>query len=256
MNALDAGKRVAKYALTAISHWGLPRVEPVIIKMMQHDTSTFTQGLAYYNGHLYESAGGKGTSTLRCLDPTSGQIRSVVPIAGDFAEGIAIYDNRLYQLSWKSEKARVFRLPDLELVEELRYDGEGWGLASGPAAMVMSNGTGALRFVDGAFRTARQMRVTLNRLPTRRLNDLEWVGDAIYANVLFRSEIWEISAHSGRVIRTIDCCSLAARAARRDVEHTLNGIAYNPDRGTFFVTGKCWPYLFEVQVPTNGASIG
>ena len=143
----------------------------------------------------------------------------------------------------------------MEPVGELNYQGEGWGLCSGPSVLVMSNGTGTLRFLDLNFHVLRRMRVTVNRFPTRRLNDLEWVGDCIYANVLFRSEILEISSKHGCVTRIIDCSRLAAMAAPNDVEHTLNGIAYNPDQGTFFVTGKCWNLMFEVDLWPNRHSV-
>jgi glutaminyl-peptide cyclotransferase len=178
----------------------------------------------------------------------------MVVVPNDFVEGIALYNDRIYQLSWKSQIARVFSARTLELLDQLRYAGEGWGLASGRAEMVMSNGSGTLRFLDEAFRTTRQLRVTLNRLPARNLNDLEWVGQSIYANVLWSSEILEISALHGRVQRIIDCSALQSEAAPRDIEHTLNGLAYDPDRGTYYVTGKCWRYMFEVRFPIDEAS--
>ena len=252
MSVIKPIKRAVKLTVRTISRWGVPRVQPLTVRTLSHDRASFTQGLAYVNGTLYESSGDHHQSMLRSVDPTNGRVCDVVSIPNDFAEGIAIFEDRLYQLSWKSERARVFRLPDLELIDELRYDGEGWGLASGPAGMVMSNGTGTLRFVDGDLRTTQQLRVTLNRLPTRRLNDLEWVAGSIYANVLMQSDILEISARNGQVSRILDCASLQAQAAPCDVEHTLNGIAYNPDRDTFFVTGKCWPYMFEVCFPRDG----
>jgi glutamine cyclotransferase len=251
MSAIVTMKRAVKSTIRAISRWRIPRAEPIIVRTLPHDRTSFTQGLAHANGTLYESSGDHQRSKLCSIDLGMGHVQKTVSIPNDFAEGIAIYDNRLYQLSWKSERALVFRLPDLELIDELRYDGEGWGLANGPAGMVMSNGTGTLRFVDSAFRTTGELRVTLNRLPTRRLNDLEWVGDAIYANVLWSNEILEISARHGRVKRIIDCSALVAKAATDEVEHTLNGIAYNSDRRTFFVTGKCWPLTFEVQFPSS-----
>ena len=253
MSAIVPLKRAVKSTLAAISHWRVPRVEPVIVRTIPHDRSAFTQGLAYAHGLLYESCGSRRDSCIRCLNSFDGEVRKTVSIANDFGEGIAIHGELLYHLSWKSEKARVFRLPDLELVDELRYQGEGWGLCSGHDGIAMSNGTGTLKFFDLRFHLTRKMRVTLNRLPTRRLNDLEWVRDSIYANVLFSNEILEISAAHGYVTRIIDCSALTAAAGPSDVEHVLNGIAYNPDRNTFFVTGKCWGIMFEVGVPSNRA---
>jgi glutamine cyclotransferase len=136
----------------------------------------------------------------------------------------------------------------------LSYHGQGWGLCSGPRALVRSNGSGTLQFLDHEFGFLRRLRVTVNLFPTRRLNDLEWVGESIYANVLLRSEILEICANHGCVTRVIDCSRLAALAAPTDAEHTLNGIAYSPERGTFFVTGKCWKIMFELDFLGNGTA--
>jgi glutaminyl-peptide cyclotransferase len=247
-------KQAIKSTLAAVTHWRVPRVKPRIVRTLQHDPEAFTQGLAYLNGNLYEASGKRPHSSLRCLDASSGQIDRTIIIPNDFAEGIAIQGNLLYQLSWKSERARVYSVPNLEVVGERRYRGEGWGLCSGPMGLAMSNGTGVLQFLDADFCATRRLRVTLNHFPTRRLNDLEWVGDFIYANVLFSNEILEVSVALGSVTRIIDCAELAAAAAPSDVEHVLNGIAYNPDRGTFFATGKCWGLLFEIDFVDSKAA--
>ena len=249
MNAIAPLKQAVKSTISAVSRWGVPCIEPMIVRTLPHDRMAFTQGLAYLNGVLYESSGDRRRSFLRCMNASDGQIMKTVAIPDDFAEGIAIHQNQLYQLTWKSEKARVFRLPDLELVDELPYRGQGWGLASDHAGMVMSDGTGRLTFRDAAFRPYRTLRVTQNHVPTRRLNDLECVESSIYANVLFRSEVLEISAISGRVTRIIDCSALKEAVNPTNVEHVLNGICHNSDSDTFFITGKRWNLMFEVRIP-------
>jgi glutamine cyclotransferase len=245
-------KRAVKSTVTAFASWGVPRVEPEIVRTFPHDRWAFTQGLAYVGDSLYESCGDQRHSTLRRIDPSNGSVKQSVSILNDFAEGIAVRGNRLYQLSWKSGKARVFCLPELTLVDELQYAGEGWGLCSGTNHLAMSNGTGRLRFLDEAFRVQRELKVTLNRLPIKRINDLEWVERSIYANVLFRSEILEIRVEDGCVTRIIDCSSLRKAVHPQDPDHTLNGIAYNRNNNTFFVTGKCWPVMFEVDFDLGG----
>jgi glutamine cyclotransferase len=247
-------KLAAKLTVSAITRWGVPRVKPEIVRTMPHDHQAFTQGLAYIDGQLYESFRQKPNSRLRRLDLRDGRTVSEVLIPNDFAEGIAVLDGLIYQLTWKSEKARVFRLPDLTLVRELRYQGEGWGLCAGPdSLLIKSDGTGTLQFVDRQMQVVRKLRVTVNRFPTRRLNDLECVNGTIFANVLFSTDILEISVEKGCVTRIIDCSALATAAAPDDTEHVLNGIAYNPDQGTFFATGKCWPLLFELRIPNPPA---
>jgi glutamine cyclotransferase len=251
MSAIAPLKQAAKSTLSVITRWRIPRVEPTIVRTIPHDPEAFTQGLAYVDGQLYESFCRLPHSYLRCINPRDGAVIKDVTIPNDFAEGIAVQNGRIYQLTWKSEKARIFSLPELKLVGELRYQGEGWGLCAGQSELIMSNGTGTLLFLDAEFRLVRKLRVTVNRFPTRRLNDLECVGDLIYANVLFSNSLLEISANLGCVTRIIDCSALAATAAPGDVEYVLNGIAYNPDQGTFFATGKCWRQMFELKIPIS-----
>jgi len=253
MSAILPFSRAVKSTLNKISHWRVPTVEPKVVRTLPHDRTAFTQGLAYHNGLLYESCGSPSVSSLSCRNVADCSLQEHISIPNEFAEGIAIYDGLLYQLTWKSQAVRVFRLSDLQYVNEFRYQGEGWGLCRGKDGLVMSNGTGILAFRDMRFRIHHTLRVSLNRLPIRRLNDLEMVGDWIYANVFFSSEILEISATSGRVARIIDCSALKAAVNPTDAEHVLNGICYNPDEDTFFVTGKCWSQIFEVQIPSRGS---
>lgn len=230
---------------------GVPHTAPRILRTLPHDREAFTQGLAYCAGLLYESTGTLSRSSLRCIDPADGNVRRIVPVVDDFAEGIAVLGTQLYQLSWKSEKARVYRLPELRLAAEIPYQGEGWGLASNGRALVMSNGTSRLRFLDAGLRTTRECKVLLNRIPVKKINDLEWVNGSIYANVWHSSSILELSAAKGTVTRIIDCSSLVAMAAPAHEEAVLNGIAYNAESDTFFLAGKNWDLMFEVAIPAR-----
>jgi glutamine cyclotransferase len=204
----------------------------------------------YRDGLLYESTGSTTSSTLRCLDPSGGSVLKSVTIDDDYAEGIAAVENRIFQLSWKSGIARVFRFPELVQVDAVRYEGEGWGLAAWRHGLIMSNGTCRLQFRDSHFRTTAQLAVHSHRLPLRLINDLEYVDGFIYANVLYSSHIWIIGAETGNVAGIIDCSGLVEAAAPTGDGCVLNGIAYNHDRGTFFLTGKNWACLFEVILPS------
>jgi glutamine cyclotransferase len=237
----------------AISHWRIPTVEPIVVRTFPHDPEKFTQGLAYEAGFLYESSGSHANSSLVCRRVADWSVQSQVSILDDFAEGIAIYQDRLYQINWKSQTAHIYTLRDLKLVGKCHYRGEGWGLCRCDDGMLMSNGTGTFTFRNADFQEVRTLRVTQNRLPTRKLNDLEFAHGSIYANVLFRSELLEISPTDGRVERLIDCKALKAAANPSDVEYAFNGICYRPDADTFFVTGKCWPVMFEIRIPRRGA---
>ena len=225
----------------------VPVVVPRIVRTLEHDQGAFTQGLAYRDGIIYESTG-HNNSSLRALNAADGKLLKVVPVEGDFAEGIAVWGNRLYQLSWKSGQARVYVLPELEKLGEVHYDGEGWGLTAGPAGLIMSDGTSRLRVRDNHFAVLQEIVVRSNLLPVRKINDLEWCDGLIYANIFKTAELFEISYPQGKLLRIVDCRELTAAAAEHS-ESVLNGVAYCRESGTFFVTGKNWNQIFELEIP-------
>jgi glutaminyl-peptide cyclotransferase len=159
-----------------------------------------------------------------------------------------VVGDRMVQLSWKSGRAHVYRFPELVKVGEIAYEGEGWGLTAGPTGLIMSNGSSMLYFRNEGFEVTRTLRVRSNGIPVRNINDIECVNRSVFANILNSSDIFEISLHGGNVVRIIDCSSLVAEAAPLGEYAVLNGIAYNSDNGTFFLTGKNWPLLFEVVI--------
>ncbi len=144
-------RRFAKSLLDQAVRWRVPVITPRIVRSLPHDDRAFTQGLTFYDGCLYESTGLIGHSTLRRIDPLDGSLMKLVQISDDFAEGIAVFGGSLYQLSWHSGKARVFRFPELVMIGEVRYQGEGWGLTSSPEGLIMSDGTSHLRSAPTIF---------------------------------------------------------------------------------------------------------
>jgi glutamine cyclotransferase len=244
-------KWAAKRLVNAYVRWGVPRTEPKVLRTIPHEETAFTQGLAYRKGALYESTLGDEISYLRRVDPLSGLVQLVVSVKQDYAEGIAFMGDCLFQLSWQSGRARVYRYPDLLLLGSRGYRGEGWGLTSDGSHLIMSNGTSLLQFVDEEFVIHRRLGVTSNGMPVRNLNDLEYVNGLLYANVLGSNEVLEICAETGKLRRIIDCSHLWKIAAGGGPADVMNGIAYAPDRDTFFMTGKRWRYLFEVTFPAG-----
>jgi len=242
-------KEAVQSAIGGFIRLGMPRVYPEIIRILPHDQQARTQGLMYRDGLLYESAGSTKSSTLRCIDPSDASIQKSITIDGDHAEGIATIGNRLFQIFWRSGIARIYQLPDLVQIGEVHYEGQGWGLASCPNSMVMSNGTSRLRFRDVAFRVTKEMRVRSRGIPLRLINDLEFVNGMIYANLLGSTDLWVIEADSGKATGIVDCSALAKQVAPLAKDSVFNGIAYNSDHDTFFVTGKNWKYLFEIRIP-------
>lgn len=237
---------------------GVERLRIRVIRRLPHDPGAFTQGLQVHaDGRLFESTGLNGHSTVRQVALDSGEVqRSFSVDRNYFAEGLTIVGDRLIQLTWQSGRAFEYDLETFALRREFEYDGEGWGLclqdaeqAAGPGPrLVMSDGSSTLTFRDpDSFEQTGAVQVRRGRRGVSRLNELECVGDAVYANVWQTDEIVRIDPSTGRVTATIDASGLltAQDRSEHDVD-VLNGIAYLPDSEHFLITGKRWPAMFEV----------
>ncbi len=230
-----------------------PVVEPLrlhleVIAKYPHPSDAYTQGLVWHQGQLLESCGNYGLSQLRRSDPTSGEVlaRRKLP-RHFFAEGLARVGSRLYQLTWKSGVLLVSDLETLAEVDRLSYRGEGWGLAHDGEKLVMSDGSDLLSFRDvDDFTLLSQLPVTLQGRPQNQLNELEYVDGRLYANLWYRDEIVEIDPISGAITAVIDASGLLTAAELRHAE-VLNGIAWDPSSESFWITGKHWPWMFQVR---------
>lgn len=218
-----------------------------VIRSFPHDRGAFTQGLALHAGKLYESTGLVGQSSLRRIDLASGAVEAQVALDRElFGEGLAVAADQLVQLTWKRGRALLWSLDRLAPAGELRYTGDGWGLCFDGRRFVMSDGSD--RLVRRDLRTFERVGTIAVRSPSgpvRQLNELECVGDAIYANVWQTSRIARIDAHTGQVTAWIDASGLLTAEEARAAD-VLNGIAYVPSSGHFVLTGKFWPWAFEV----------
>ena len=224
--------------------------ERLIVKVLStrpHEAGSYTQGLLLDGGSLFESTGLYGESSLREIDPQTGAVkRKVVVPQQYFAEGLALVGDRLVQLTWQEQKAFFYKLSDFTKAGEVRYDGEGWGLCWDGTRLVMSDGSDRLTFRDPkTFAVLGGVNVTLSGRLIDRLNELECVGGAIYANVWQTDDILRIDPASGKVTAVIDASGLLSPAEREKAE-VLNGIAWDPAKKTFLITGKLWPKIFEV----------
>lgn len=221
-----------------------------IVNLYPHDPNAFTQGLVFRDGHLFESTGRYGQSTLRKVDLATGRVleqRRLEPMY--FAEGLTAWDGSLVQLTWQSNLAFVYDPATFSIRRTFTYPGEGWGLTHDQDALILSDGTDVLRFLDPkTFREVRRVSVRDGRAPVRDLNELEYVNGEIYANVWHTNRIARIAPQSGRVIGWIDLAGLLPASYRLDAEAVLNGIAYDAAGNRLFVTGKLWPRLFEIRV--------
>jgi len=223
--------------------------KPSILRTIRHDPAAFTQGLAIVGDTLYESTGLLGRSTLRRVGAADGAVITSAPVPDVFAEGIAILGNELVQLTWQNGFALRYDFPSLRAKPAMyRYAGEGWGLASDGANFIMSNGSDTLYFRNGKFEVTRAVPVTLDGKRLIHLNELEYARGYVYANVWYRDFIAEISPADGRVNRVIDCSELAAIEKPASKDHVLNGIAYCPKTGEWYLTGKNWKNMFVVKM--------
>jgi len=221
-----------------------------IVNTFPHDRAAYCQGLVFDEGVLYESTGQYGKSSVRTVELETGNVLKQQQLKSSlFGEGIVVWEQDLIQLSWRSQAAFIYDKKTLKYRSYFRYAGEGWGLTHDGKHLIQSDGTSTLRFLNPrTHRVTRRLKVRDGRRPIEHLNELEYVGGEIYANVWHSDSIARIDPENGRVTGWIDLSGLFPPSQRRDRESVLNGIAYDKQKKRLFVTGKNWPNLFEIRV--------
>ncbi|GAQ86649.1 glutamine cyclotransferase [Klebsormidium nitens] len=225
-----------------------------IVATYPHDPKAFTQGLLFHKGVLYESTGLNGASSVREVELETGNVIKQRNLGRQhFGEGLALYGRKLYQLTWQTNNLLSYTRSTLSPAAALKTPlNDGWGLTTGNGTFVASDGSANIFFLHPTTIAAvRQVTVRDNGRDVGYLNELEWVGNEIWANVWQRECIARIDPESGRVVGWIDMIGLTAHAfdrangQRLDV---LNGIAYDEEHERLFVTGKFWPLLYEIRL--------
>ncbi len=221
-----------------------------VVHTYPHDRQAYTQGLFYLNGHLFESTGLNGQSSLREEDLETGRILQLQDVPSKyFAEGLAPWGNTLIQLTWQNHIALVYDRATFHFLRTLAYEGEGWGLTADDKNLILSDGTATLRFLDPAtFKVVRRITVRDHGKPVTQLNELEFVHGEIYANIWHSDRIVRIAPATGSVLGFIDLAGILPQTERANGEAVLNGIAYDAANDRLFVTGKLWPKLFEIRI--------
>lgn len=241
-------------AVASNTNASTPRAIPTysyeVVNSWPHDPQAFTQGLVFHNGALLESTGQYGQSSLRRVNLTTGEtLRRISVPRQYFAEGMTVFNEKIYQVTWQEEKGFIYDAESLRLEREFSYEGEGWGLTHDNQHLILSDGSNQLRFLDPTnFRVVRTINVSENNLPLRELNELEFVKGEIYANIWHRDRIVRIDPNTGRILGWIDLTGLLPEAQRGNPEAVLNGIAYDEAGDRLFVTGKLWPRIFEIRL--------
>lgn len=221
-----------------------------IVNTYAHNRTGFTEGLLYLNGFLYESTGLNGQSSLRRVDLTTGNILQRAEVPSEyFGEGLAALDGKLYQLTWKRQTGFVYDLNTFQTLTNFTYTGEGWGLTTDGHSLIRSDGTAMIHFFDPAtFAETRTITVTANGQPVKNINELEWVKGLIYANIWKSYYVIQIDPATGNVVGIVDFSGLLLPTDVDEHTDVFNGIAYDAATDRLFVTGKCWPKLFEVKL--------
>lgn len=227
-----------------------PEYTVTVVRVFPHDTSAYTQGLAYRDGFLYEGTGRNGHSSLRRVRLETGEVLQRVDLGAEyFGEGITILNDKVFQLTWTSQTGFVYDVHDFHLLRRFSYSGEGWGLASNGRELFLSDGTAEIRVLDPeSFHEKRRIKVHDRSAPVDQLNELEFVDGQIFANVWHTNRIARISPQTGDVVGWIDLTGLLSSVYRLEPEAVLNGIAYDSTRKRLFVTGKLWPSVFEITL--------
>ena len=221
-----------------------------VVQSFPHDPAAFTQGLLFRDGRLFESTGGYGLSAVREVELETGRVLRERRLGdGLFGEGLALVGERLIQLTWREGVGFVYDARTLQTLDDFAYEGEGWGLAADGGRLVMSDGTATLRHLDPTtFGESHRVTVTGPDGPVAGLNELEFVDDALYANVYRTETIAIIDPADGRLQGWLRLDGILPVVFRREDTAEMNGIAYDPGTGRLFVTGKRWPRLFEIEV--------
>jgi len=228
----------------------VPSLDYSIVRTYPHDPDAFTQGLLFHDGVLYESTGRNGFSSLRKVRLETGEVLQKVDVPETyFAEGLALAGSRLVQLTWQAQLGFTYDLATFMKLGTFDYTGEGWGLTTDGARLVMSDGTADLRFLDAqTLKETGRITVKDDGAPVKDLNELEAVGDAVFANLWMTPRIVRIDPKSGAVTGHLDLDRIMPGPAPGKPIDVLNGIAWDAQGKRLFITGKLWPWLYELKV--------
>lgn len=214
-----------------------------------HSTSSFTQGLFFHNGQMYESVGGYSQSAVyKNIFINTGEHEKEHRFADDiFAEGSVIFNEKLYVLTWQENLVMTFSPDTLKAQDSFYYPREGWGLTTDGEHLIASDGTSRIYFMDSELNDIRYITVKKSGDEIKNINELEYIDGYIWANVWLSNEILIIDKNSGEVVKTIDFSGLYTDETG-DADNVLNGIAYNPETKKLYITGKRWDTLYEFEI--------
>ena len=218
-----------------------------IIEKYNHDPSAFTQGLVYQNEHFFESTGGWGTSEIKKINKKTGKVTNFKKLLPKyFGEGITIYDDKIFQVTWKSKKGFVYDINNFELIDEFKISGQGWGLTNDGKSLILSDGSEKIYFLNlKNLEVEKTIYVSLNGNKQILINELEFIRGEIWANIWKSNEIITINPLSGRVTSIFDISKISEQKETEDVP---NGIAWDKVNDKIFITGKNWNFIYLLDI--------
>ncbi|HEX7492772.1 MAG TPA: glutaminyl-peptide cyclotransferase [Bacteroidales bacterium] len=221
-----------------------------VIHTYPHDRDAFTQGLVYDNGVLFEGTGQESGSTLREVELETGKVIRQHNLDGSlFGEGIALYRDQIYQVTWRNKVGFIYNKSDFKLINKIYYPTEGWGMTTMNDKIVLSDGSNVLYFYEPEmFTVISKIEVYDNKMKRDSLNELEYINGEIWANIWVNNHIARIDPVTGKVLGYIDLNGILPTSDHNAETDVLNGIAYDNKAKRIFVTGKRWPKLFEIKV--------
>lgn len=220
-----------------------------VVAEYPHDTDSYTQGLFFHDGQMYETTGMNGKSTLRKVELETGKpLKRLDFDKKYFVEGSVIFEDNLYILTWESRIAFIYDAKTLTYKTSKAYPREGWGITTDGKQLIASDGSSNLYYMDKDLKLLKKVPVTIDGRPVRWLNELEYIDGKIWANVYTSNEIVIINPKNGKVEGVIDCRGLLPQEMKKPSTDVLNGIAYNPADGRIYLTGKNWPRLYEINL--------
>lgn len=234
-----------------------PPIAYQVLKIYPHDTASYTQGLIWQNGKLYEGTGLPGKSKLRIINLDNGKPDKEVDLPKEeFGEGITIFNNKIYQLTWQNNRVHEYDATTFQKIRDFDWPFQGWGITHNDSELIVSTGSSNLYFVDPvSFKVKKIVGVTDNYGPVGNLNELEYINGFIYSNVYETNDIIKIDIVTGKVVGKIDLKGIMDKngisydASYLDAQGgVLNGIAYDSTKNVLLVTGKFWPALFEIKI--------
>ena len=248
-------KQVSTTKIIIVNH-SKPKIYTYkIINIYDHDIESYTQGLEFYNGILYESTGQYGESKLRALDYKKNKILKNIDLSPSyFGEGLTIYNNLIYQLTWKEDRGLIYDVDNFKLIDSFKYgqSKEGWGLCNDGKKFYKTDGTENIWILNSeSLEEDGFIQAYTNKGKLTNLNELEWVEGKIYANRYQKNGVAIINPTNGAIEAVIDFKDLKNKVTKHSGLDVLNGIAYNSIKKTLFLTGKRWDKLFEVKIITS-----